>query len=298
METWRAFHSQDGPDGSRNALGQVLFPSNVATRSTRLEAAGVVPPHLPYAANTLVDNGIAMWNKFPALREASTKRMASNPELAILGFPQTVDAIVGPDIAKVQVDMPDKDVVILGISGPNLQSIELICPKSLSIRSICQYLVVPNQHLKEVIIRGSNLTTLFHQKCSYLKADEVQVQITSSTIYVEPYQNAFWTVDMIDSNLKWKLAMVKVFNVAALQFKNPRGNLDLTGVELPNRANYACSERPSQDGKICIPHSIEDEDVLIYPNPVSGANVNRGTVQYLGSGILFISYLTAINLRA
>eukprot|EP00095_Tigriopus_kingsejongensis_P004781 maker-scaffold77_size404793-snap-gene-2.15 protein:Tk04781 transcript:maker-scaffold77_size404793-snap-gene-2.15-mRNA-1 annotation:"sam-dependent methlyltransferase" len=33
---------------------------------------------LPYAANTLVDNGIAMWNKFPALREASTKRMASN----------------------------------------------------------------------------------------------------------------------------------------------------------------------------------------------------------------------------
>eukprot|EP00095_Tigriopus_kingsejongensis_P009131 maker-scaffold1236_size70259-snap-gene-0.18 protein:Tk09131 transcript:maker-scaffold1236_size70259-snap-gene-0.18-mRNA-1 annotation:"conserved hypothetical protein" len=34
METWRAFHSQDGPDGSRNALGQVLFPSNVATRST------------------------------------------------------------------------------------------------------------------------------------------------------------------------------------------------------------------------------------------------------------------------
>eukprot|EP00095_Tigriopus_kingsejongensis_P005672 snap_masked-scaffold377_size191454-processed-gene-0.8 protein:Tk05672 transcript:snap_masked-scaffold377_size191454-processed-gene-0.8-mRNA-1 annotation:"PREDICTED: uncharacterized protein K02A2.6-like" len=35
METWRAFHSQDGPDGSRNALSQVLFPSNVATRSTQ-----------------------------------------------------------------------------------------------------------------------------------------------------------------------------------------------------------------------------------------------------------------------
>eukprot|EP00095_Tigriopus_kingsejongensis_P001845 maker-scaffold10_size831480-snap-gene-7.22 protein:Tk01845 transcript:maker-scaffold10_size831480-snap-gene-7.22-mRNA-1 annotation:"down syndrome cell adhesion molecule-like protein" len=75
-ETWRAFHSQDGPDGSRNALGQVLFP--YATRSTRSEAAGVVSPHLPYAANTLVDNGIAMFNKFPALREASTKWMASN----------------------------------------------------------------------------------------------------------------------------------------------------------------------------------------------------------------------------
>eukprot|EP00095_Tigriopus_kingsejongensis_P001661 maker-scaffold670_size114954-snap-gene-0.19 protein:Tk01661 transcript:maker-scaffold670_size114954-snap-gene-0.19-mRNA-1 annotation:"dual specificity mitogen-activated protein kinase kinase 5-like" len=78
METWRAFNSQDGPDGSRNALGQVLFPSNVDTRSTRSETAGVVSQHLPYAANTLVDNRIAMWNKFPALREASTKRMASN----------------------------------------------------------------------------------------------------------------------------------------------------------------------------------------------------------------------------
>eukprot|EP00095_Tigriopus_kingsejongensis_P005812 maker-scaffold716_size107355-snap-gene-0.21 protein:Tk05812 transcript:maker-scaffold716_size107355-snap-gene-0.21-mRNA-1 annotation:"oddskipped-like protein" len=51
METWRAFHSQDGPSGSRNALGQVLFPSNDATRSTSLsEAAGVVSPLLPYAA--------------------------------------------------------------------------------------------------------------------------------------------------------------------------------------------------------------------------------------------------------
>eukprot|EP00095_Tigriopus_kingsejongensis_P004726 snap_masked-scaffold931_size79642-processed-gene-0.8 protein:Tk04726 transcript:snap_masked-scaffold931_size79642-processed-gene-0.8-mRNA-1 annotation:"hypothetical protein" len=78
METWRAFHSQDGPSGSRNALGQVLFPSNVATRSTRSEAAGVVSPHLPYAANTVVDNGIAMWNKFLVLREFSSKRMASN----------------------------------------------------------------------------------------------------------------------------------------------------------------------------------------------------------------------------
>eukprot|EP00095_Tigriopus_kingsejongensis_P000474 maker-scaffold1054_size66621-snap-gene-0.9 protein:Tk00474 transcript:maker-scaffold1054_size66621-snap-gene-0.9-mRNA-1 annotation:"hemolysin secretion protein d" len=75
METWRAFHSQDGPDGSGNALGQVLFPSNVATRSTRSEAAGVVSPHLPYPSNTLVGNGIATWNKFPALLEASNRRM-------------------------------------------------------------------------------------------------------------------------------------------------------------------------------------------------------------------------------
>eukprot|EP00095_Tigriopus_kingsejongensis_P004362 snap_masked-scaffold57_size444674-processed-gene-1.2 protein:Tk04362 transcript:snap_masked-scaffold57_size444674-processed-gene-1.2-mRNA-1 annotation:"zinc finger protein 569-like" len=72
--------------GSRNALGQVLFPSNVATRSTRSEAAGVVSPHLPYATNTLVDNGIAMWNKFTALREASTKWMASNLGYHVAGY--------------------------------------------------------------------------------------------------------------------------------------------------------------------------------------------------------------------
>eukprot|EP00095_Tigriopus_kingsejongensis_P008178 snap_masked-scaffold405_size181423-processed-gene-0.9 protein:Tk08178 transcript:snap_masked-scaffold405_size181423-processed-gene-0.9-mRNA-1 annotation:"protein casp-like" len=69
---------RDGPSGSRNALEQVLFPSIVAKRSTRSEAVGVVSPHLSYAASTLVDNGIAMWNKFPALREASIKWMASN----------------------------------------------------------------------------------------------------------------------------------------------------------------------------------------------------------------------------
>jgi hypothetical protein len=26
METWKAFHSSDGPNGSRNALGNVIFP--------------------------------------------------------------------------------------------------------------------------------------------------------------------------------------------------------------------------------------------------------------------------------
>eukprot|EP00095_Tigriopus_kingsejongensis_P004837 maker-scaffold713_size108309-snap-gene-0.11 protein:Tk04837 transcript:maker-scaffold713_size108309-snap-gene-0.11-mRNA-1 annotation:"hypothetical protein AND_010472" len=32
METWRAFHSQDGPDGSRNALGLVLFQRPTSLR--------------------------------------------------------------------------------------------------------------------------------------------------------------------------------------------------------------------------------------------------------------------------
>eukprot|EP00095_Tigriopus_kingsejongensis_P010354 maker-scaffold1185_size56580-snap-gene-0.15 protein:Tk10354 transcript:maker-scaffold1185_size56580-snap-gene-0.15-mRNA-1 annotation:"alpha skeletal muscle b-like isoform x2" len=52
METWRAFHSQDGPDGSRNALGQVLFPSNVATRSISMCDEDV--------AALVVDNGSGM----------------------------------------------------------------------------------------------------------------------------------------------------------------------------------------------------------------------------------------------
>eukprot|EP00095_Tigriopus_kingsejongensis_P004673 maker-scaffold938_size78735-snap-gene-0.15 protein:Tk04673 transcript:maker-scaffold938_size78735-snap-gene-0.15-mRNA-1 annotation:"PREDICTED: uncharacterized protein LOC103511797" len=75
METWRAFHSQDGPGGLRNALGpQVLLPAILrGSQGQSLQELS----H-PYAANTLVDNEIAMWNKFPALREASTKRMASN----------------------------------------------------------------------------------------------------------------------------------------------------------------------------------------------------------------------------
>eukprot|EP00095_Tigriopus_kingsejongensis_P002758 maker-scaffold1440_size41170-snap-gene-0.6 protein:Tk02758 transcript:maker-scaffold1440_size41170-snap-gene-0.6-mRNA-1 annotation:"PREDICTED: uncharacterized protein K02A2.6-like" len=70
METWRAFHSQDGPDGSRNALGLVIFPSNVATRSTRSETAGVVSPHLPYAANTLSNNPpCGYWRRTICLKE-------------------------------------------------------------------------------------------------------------------------------------------------------------------------------------------------------------------------------------
>eukprot|EP00095_Tigriopus_kingsejongensis_P012765 maker-scaffold725_size106157-snap-gene-0.12 protein:Tk12765 transcript:maker-scaffold725_size106157-snap-gene-0.12-mRNA-1 annotation:"hypothetical protein DAPPUDRAFT_302022" len=43
------------------------------------------------SANTLADNGIAMWNKFPALREASTTRMASNvAQLISRAFPMEV----------------------------------------------------------------------------------------------------------------------------------------------------------------------------------------------------------------
>eukprot|EP00095_Tigriopus_kingsejongensis_P009599 maker-scaffold1098_size62903-snap-gene-0.11 protein:Tk09599 transcript:maker-scaffold1098_size62903-snap-gene-0.11-mRNA-1 annotation:"hypothetical protein TcasGA2_TC001664" len=111
METWLAFHSQDRPSGSRNALGQILFPANVATRST----TGVVSPHLPYAVNTLVDNGIALWNKFPALREVSTKRMASNVAKNIKIGPYLIDVIRAGRIARTIHAL--KNTEALGFDG-------------------------------------------------------------------------------------------------------------------------------------------------------------------------------------
>eukprot|EP00095_Tigriopus_kingsejongensis_P012749 maker-scaffold30_size591359-snap-gene-1.15 protein:Tk12749 transcript:maker-scaffold30_size591359-snap-gene-1.15-mRNA-1 annotation:"hypothetical protein DAPPUDRAFT_214208" len=65
METWRAFHSRDGPKGSRNALGNLLFPPVIPARLMRSEVAGLVPHCLPLAANTMVCHGTqiaAMYN--------------------------------------------------------------------------------------------------------------------------------------------------------------------------------------------------------------------------------------------
>eukprot|EP00095_Tigriopus_kingsejongensis_P003038 maker-scaffold1070_size64748-snap-gene-0.15 protein:Tk03038 transcript:maker-scaffold1070_size64748-snap-gene-0.15-mRNA-1 annotation:"hypothetical protein DAPPUDRAFT_120119" len=110
MEILRAFYSQDGPSGSRNALGHVLFPSKVATRSTRSEAAGVVSPHLPFAANTLVDYGIAMWNKFPALREASDDPKSEPPFTRSRG--SALEAMVG-DLAQRMAEMSSMTKVMM-----------------------------------------------------------------------------------------------------------------------------------------------------------------------------------------
>eukprot|EP00095_Tigriopus_kingsejongensis_P006983 maker-scaffold641_size121017-snap-gene-0.20 protein:Tk06983 transcript:maker-scaffold641_size121017-snap-gene-0.20-mRNA-1 annotation:"sodium- and chloride-dependent glycine transporter 2-like" len=75
------------------------------------EAAGVVSPHLPYAANTLVDNGIAMWNKFPALREASTKRMASN-------VAKSPDTMASPDSTETHPVAKPVDTEVEDASKP------------------------------------------------------------------------------------------------------------------------------------------------------------------------------------
>jgi hypothetical protein len=79
METWKAYHSSDGPHGSRNALGNVLFPPNGGgsnSRPSRSVTAGIVPRPLPQMANTFVDHAIELWNKYPALRQAGTRRAA------------------------------------------------------------------------------------------------------------------------------------------------------------------------------------------------------------------------------
>eukprot|EP00095_Tigriopus_kingsejongensis_P006973 maker-scaffold693_size110418-snap-gene-0.21 protein:Tk06973 transcript:maker-scaffold693_size110418-snap-gene-0.21-mRNA-1 annotation:"hypothetical protein BRAFLDRAFT_284329" len=92
METWRAFHSRDGPKGSRNALGNLLFPPVIPARLMRSEVAGLVPHCLPLAANTMVCHGNQMWNQFAALREAGTKREAAK---FFTGWWIAIDAAVG-----------------------------------------------------------------------------------------------------------------------------------------------------------------------------------------------------------
>jgi hypothetical protein len=86
METWKAYHSSDGPNGSRNALGNVLFPPTVGgptSRPSRSATAGIVSRPLPWMANTFADHAISLWNKHPALRQAGTRHAAKKVAKAI-----------------------------------------------------------------------------------------------------------------------------------------------------------------------------------------------------------------------
>jgi hypothetical protein len=59
MEMWKAYHISDGPNGSRNALGNVLFlPTISGTISipSRSVTAGIIPHPLPQMANTFADH--------------------------------------------------------------------------------------------------------------------------------------------------------------------------------------------------------------------------------------------------
>jgi hypothetical protein len=88
METWKAYHSSDGPNGSRNALGNVLFPpiiSGAISRPSRSRSvtAGIIPRPLPQMANTFADHAIRLWNKHPSLRQAGTRHAAKKVAKAI-----------------------------------------------------------------------------------------------------------------------------------------------------------------------------------------------------------------------
>jgi hypothetical protein len=78
METWKAYWSTDGPDGSRNPLGLIMFGSrenpNISQRSSRSRTANIVPKPLPLAADTLAANGVEMWNTQSDLRLAATRQ--------------------------------------------------------------------------------------------------------------------------------------------------------------------------------------------------------------------------------
>jgi len=78
METWKAYHSLDGPDGSRNPLGKLIFSEGITSdsRTSRAATEGIIPLPLRSRAGTFVWNASTVWNSSKALREASTKTEA------------------------------------------------------------------------------------------------------------------------------------------------------------------------------------------------------------------------------
>jgi hypothetical protein len=81
-EAWGAYHSCDGPAGSRNPLGLAAFGDNgsdldLKSRRTRSDTAGQIP--VPLRGEIVAINHMAnMWNASAALREATTHSGAMN----------------------------------------------------------------------------------------------------------------------------------------------------------------------------------------------------------------------------
>ena len=76
MEAWKAFHSNDGPSGSRNPLGLVIFNQKSNCRMSRSTMTGQISCPLPISADTMVVHAATIWNRFPALRAATSKGAA------------------------------------------------------------------------------------------------------------------------------------------------------------------------------------------------------------------------------
>jgi hypothetical protein len=85
-EAWGAYHSCDGPAGSRNPLGLATFGDNgsdldlepnLKSSRTRSDTAGLIP--VPLRGEIVAINHMAnMWNASAALREATTHSGAMN----------------------------------------------------------------------------------------------------------------------------------------------------------------------------------------------------------------------------
>ena len=81
VETWKAFHSKDGPQASRNPLGLAIFgdkDSLFSQRTTRAKCDGQVPLPLKVAAPTMAYTGAKLWNQSRELRNAKTLSMAKS----------------------------------------------------------------------------------------------------------------------------------------------------------------------------------------------------------------------------
>ena len=83
LEAWKAFVSCDGPDGTRNPLGVILFGDHgnssstgqaptVLDRPSRATVSGCIKPPLPIAAQTMVQSIYRVWNTCAPLRAART----------------------------------------------------------------------------------------------------------------------------------------------------------------------------------------------------------------------------------
>jgi hypothetical protein len=70
LEAWKAFHSSDGEDGTRNPIGSHVFDSH-RTRACRAASEGLVPISLR-GQSTMVVNAANVWNACPELRKAVT----------------------------------------------------------------------------------------------------------------------------------------------------------------------------------------------------------------------------------
>jgi hypothetical protein len=77
MEVWKAFHSSDGGNGSRNRIGKLIFDSQVAAGACPSQSATAGRVKVPLrGVETMVRHAAEVWNACPALRLSATRHQA------------------------------------------------------------------------------------------------------------------------------------------------------------------------------------------------------------------------------